>query len=203
VPVPEHERVIFERPNRTGCKSLSELRRCKTTGKVIPGYEVLGKLPKGFRMLFYGIPGSGKSTLALLMANNFPGMTFYASVEEKMGESFLRKLATWEICNQNIIFSDCLSLRELKNDLVGKAVDLVVIDSLTVLAEVPEDDLSRYSQIWISHSNKDESYKGDSSIGHLVDIIIRCWNGAGYVEKNRYAPLCVIRIFEPGEEVGG
>lgn len=197
LPVPEKERVVFDRPDREGCKGLGELRKILLEGKYVEGFEVLGRLPKKhWKMLLYGERGSGKSSFALQLVNVYEGGIFYASLEEGTQESFLRKLQTWEITNENIIVSDCQNLRELKNDLVGKDIDLVVIDSISVLGgEIP--DLSGYAQIWICHSLKSgEDYKGGSELGHLCDIVIRCNYGIAYPEKNRFNKIGKsIRIF--------
>lgn len=193
IPVPEKEKVRFERPNRLGCKNVIALRSHKNSGREIKGFESLGKLPKGFRVLLSGLPGSGKSTLSLLIANNYCGGVLYASIEESFSESFTNKLQTWEITNKDIIFSDCKSLMELKHDLSDKDISLVIVDSVSVLGEIP--DLEGVSQIWITHSTKAGNYKGDSELGHLVDIIVMCDSGIGHVKKNRFAPLSEIDIF--------
>ena len=62
-----------------------------------------------------------------------------------------------------------------------------------MLGEIP--DLEGVSQVWIVHSTKAGNYKGDSELGHLVDIMITCDNGVGRVQKNRFAPLSEIVIF--------
>lgn len=198
VPLPEKEKVRFERPNRIGCKDVVSLRSLKNSGRVIRGFESLGKLPKGFRILLSGLPGSGKSTLSLQIANNYLGGVLYASIEESFSESFTNKLQTWEITNKDIIFSDCKSLREMKHDLSDKAVSLVIVDSVSVLGEIP--DLEGISQVWIVHSTKAGNYKGDSELGHLVDVMIMCDNGIGRVHKNRFAPLSEIIIFGSGKD---
>jgi len=198
VPLPEKGKVKFERPNRQGCKDIIELRSMKNSGRVIQGFESLGKLPVGFKILLSGMPGSGKSSLALQISNNYVGSVLYASIEESFSESFTNKLKTWEITNKDIIFSDCKSMMELRGDIEDKEISLVVVDSLSVLGQVPELP-EGLSQIWVCHSTKAGNYKGDSELGHLVDIIILCDAGIASVGKNRFAPPADINIFGRNE----
>jgi predicted ATP-dependent serine protease len=160
----------------------------------VPGFEVLGSLPKNFKFLVYGLPGSGKSTFCLLFADKFNGNTLYCAIEEGFSESFSEKIVRWEITSSKITVSDAKSLREIKNDLVScGGVSLVIMDSLSLI-ETP--DLTDIAQIWIVHSTKDGHYKGDSDLGHVVDVILRCDSGAAFVEKNRFGVAGqAIRVF--------
>lgn len=194
VPLPLNEKVSFERTNRKGCKGVKDIREMKLVGEYLKGYEELGRLPKIFTALLYGLPGSGKSTLALCMVNRYEYPVFFASIEEGFSDSFIKKLQTWEIFKDDIIVSDCKTEQELSSDLEQyKGINLVVIDSITALGSVPV--LEGYSHIYISHSNKDGNYKGCSSIAHDVDIVINCKSGIGEVKKNRFENLANINIF--------
>lgn len=190
LPVPEKEKIIFERPNREGCKGLAELRKRTLEGRYLKGFETLGRLPKhNWQALVYGEKGSGKSTFCLLLANVYDGGVLYASFEESMSEAFLQRIQRLELTNDRIVVSDCKSLRELKNDLTleGSKIDLVILDSISVLGgEIPDLPFG-YAQILICHSLKSgQDYKGGSELGHLCDLVIRCENGVAYPEKNRF-----------------
>ncbi len=197
VPLPKQQRVIFERPNRVGVKNLAQVRQLTFSGKEISGFSQLGKLPKVWKALLFGYPGSGKSTLALQIANAYDGNVLYASVEEGLNESFLKKIQTWEITNPNISFSDAKSVGEIKNDLTNHKIDLLIIDSISELGELPA--VPEIAQIWILHATKAGNYKGSSDYGHVVDMIVQCSEGRANIEKNRFAPSSRFTIFEKGE----
>lgn len=184
------ERKLFVRPGREGLISSNELRKKNMEGRSIKGYEELGKLPKNFRMLVHGLPGSGKSTFCMQIANNYNGKSLYFSCEEGTGEDFIKKIVDWEI--HDLMISDAATSMEIESDYKRYSPQLVVVDSISVIDKIPVFDCAC---IYINHSTKDGLYKGDSSIAHSVQIVVKVDDGKAVVEKNRFNKKCTLEIF--------
>lgn len=185
--LPESGQKVFLDRNREGVKKVGELRTL-SEGRIIEGYEALGRLPNVWKMLVYGIPGGGKSTLALKFASSWKYTVLYCSVEEKFSDSMRQKIVIWEIAG-NIYFSDAQNSREIRMDISEVKPSLLVIDSVTMLDAGELDINLPLAQIWICHSTKQGEYRGDSSLGHIVDMIVRVESGLGYIEKNRFSAI--------------
>ena len=151
-------------------------------------------MPKKWRMLVYGLPGSGKSTFALQLANSFHGRVLVVSVEEGFGASFREKLINWEIVGKEIFVSDAQSIREIKMDVKEVKPSLLVIDSISAGNDDLIDTNLELCQLWVCHSTKGGKYKGDSGLGHVVDIVVEVERGKAVVGKNRFGQSGLSKI---------
>ena len=170
----------------------------------VPGFEFLGQLPDCFSMMLFGLPGGGKSTFALRFANSLAncsdrGITLYIS-EEEAGQSatLKKKIVDNHMTNTpNFLLMDQYRGEvHLKRFTAQHVIKNIIIDSITSIGLTPTE-IKRYRDyvihdlkgilVIICHARKDEKikYKGDSSVGHLVDIVCLVDNGMVITNKNR------------------
>lgn len=184
--VPEGKNYLV-RPERKGTISACELRSQEIKGRTVKGFEKLGLLPTSWRLLVYGLPGNGKSRFCLKFSQAYYGKVLYVACEEGFGATMKKKLVMDEITGENIIISDAMLKWELDKDIAEVSPDLLIIDSISAAKDESMVDMSlEMAQIWVAHVTKDARFKGDSSVAHNVDIILRIENGVLFVEKNRF-----------------
>jgi len=181
----------------------------------IQGFEFIGELPDCFSMMLFGLPGSGKSTFALRFAGSLAynnRVTLYVS-EEEAGASFTLKKKIIDnglVDTPNFLLIDQYKGKaHLRKFIEHYNVKNVIIDSITSINLKPEE-IKWYRDyvvhtlggilILICHARKDEKpkYKGDSSVGHLVDIVCLVNEGLVTTDKNRlyYKKNACYKIWE-------
>jgi len=184
LPEKAEKKTYFDRKDRKGAVSVTELRKA-IVGRLIEEFEALGGLPEVWKMLVYGKPGSGKSTFALKVSRSYTGRVLYVAVEEGFSESLKQRVLMYEV-RGDVYISDAQEAREIKMDIEEVKPSLLVIDSISASHEALIDSSLDLAQIWVCHSLKSGDYKGDSGLGHVVDLIIRVEDGIAIVEKNRF-----------------
>jgi len=159
------------------------------------GFEsVLGHPAKSFVGMIHGSAGSGKSSFAVKFASYFNslfGKVCYLPIEEGLSFTFMQKIKKYaEYGDFNIIVETTPS----KIQKLSENYSLVIIDSISQLNfnTLDVEEIIRYrrttntSFLFIMHQNKDKTYKGESSMGHLVDIELEADNGIVTASKNRF-----------------
>lgn len=184
LPEKANGKTYFDRKNRKGVISVTELRRAEV-GRLVEEFEVFGSFPEVWKMLVYGRPGSGKSTFAFKFSRGYQGRVLYVAVEEGFSESLKQKILLNEV-RGDFYISDAQEAREVKMDVEEIGPGLLVIDSISASSEILIDNSLDFAQMWICHSLKSGDYKGNSSLGHVVDLIVKMENGVAKVEKNRF-----------------
>lgn len=198
LPVPEGSgKVYFQRGDRKGVVSVSQIRSQELTGREIKGYEYLGHLPNTWRGLIYGKAGSGKSTFALNFIMAYGRKSLYVSAEEGVtSETIKRRIVANEITG-DIYFTDSKLKWEIEEDFKKVDPSLIIIDSIQALGDEAIDFRLDCGQLWVCHSNKDSTFKGDSSIAHYVDLVMKMDEGSLFVEKNRFGSSNIsVKIWE-------
>lgn len=172
--------------------------------KRISGFEFLGKLPEKFSMMIHGMPGQGKSIFSLKFGNEISKSkrTLYILAEESISsDSLYEKIKEFNINVDNLFIEEM----EEPVDIIKKYRQLhcsnLIIDSITSLwagegnYRKIERDLKYIKEqvngitIFISQSTKNNKYRGASTFGHLVDIILKAENGIMSIDgKNRFGP---------------
>ena len=157
--------------------------------------EIMSKNPsKDFLAMVHGSPGSGKSSFAIRFASYFQnnvGSVGYFSIEEGISRTFQVKLI------DNTKYGDFPVITENNATQIGKQahnLDLCIIDSASHIpfskADINMILKSRRESptafILIYHETKGGDYKGDTKIGHDIDIEFKIENGVISVMKNRF-----------------
>jgi len=163
--------------------------------KLADGFQnVFGHPEKGFIGMIQGLPGSGKSSFMVKFAsyfhNNF-GRVCYLPLEEGLSFTFKKKIEEYATYGN---FDIIIETTPSKIQKLSENYDIVVVDSISHLEFNASDieEITRYrkttntSFIFIVHENKDGSYKGSSSIAHLVDIQFKATAGNITAIKNRF-----------------
>lgn len=194
-------KTYFVRGERRGVVSLSDIRNREVKGRSVRGFEKLGLFPELWKGLIYGIAGSMKSRFCLRFSQAYFDTVLYVSAEEGFGDTMKTKLVLDEIISPHIFFSDAQQKWEMLEDIEKVAPGLLVIDSISATQEDCIDTSLDLAQLWVCHSNKDKTFKGDSSIGHCVDLVMRIEDGIITVEKNRFG-LSNIQFSLDGKEIG-
>jgi len=187
------------------------IEQLQTTGKLIDtnqlinmkfdiyefseGFEsILGHPEKSFVAMIHGTPGSGKSSFAVKFAsyfNNKFGKVCYLPIEEGLSFTFMQKVRDYAVYGDFNIMIETLPSKIQK---LSENYSLVIIDSISQLNFNTSDieEIIRYrrttntSFLFVMHQNKDKSYKGESSMAHLVDIQLESDNGIIMPLKNRF-----------------
>lgn len=174
-------------------KSASELISEKNFSKSIPGYEFLGELPSEWSCMISGPPGHGKSTFSMKLCSTIAQKSracLYWSFEEGHSESLKRKLRQNNINGKNLLFTQADDLEDFLEDLEIFHPKCFVIDSLNDACLDTKDIKSLKKNkcigIYLVHQTKDDKYKGDSSLGHEIDIHLEIKDFTVKVKKNRF-----------------
>jgi len=143
-------------------------------------------LPRQMVSIWAGEPGVGKSRICMNIGLNICdyGMRTLYIINEDTAEN-LRRWAPSEINRDDFyIASDCNDIEEQRELIMDLSPDLVVIDSLNMVANIRSpDDIKNAMTIWkdatqatqshlilIAHMNKKGEIKGSTDIPHLADI---------------------------------
>lgn len=145
-----------------------------------------------FSMLLYSKPGGGKSTFAIMLAyylaNDLNKKVCYIASEEGPGATLQEKFKRKRCFHKNI------DIYDNKNSIDFKKHGFVIMDSVTDMGYSPGQLKNiqaksfpyGISLIYILHSTKSGSFRGENTYAHLVDINIKIENGIAFNEKNRY-----------------
>jgi len=161
------------------------------------GFEnVLGHPDKNFVAMIHGSAGSGKSSFAIKFAsyfsNNFGSVCYLPIEEGTKSFTFMKKIEQYAIYGGFKLIEETLPSKIQK---LSESHSLIVIDSVSHLQFNVNDveEIIRYrrntntSFLFVFHDTKEESYKGEASFGHLVDINLKAFKGTvTSEEKNRY-----------------
>ncbi len=169
------------------------------TGKFL---ELIGKPEKRFAGLIWGLPKGGKSNLALRFADylqEYFGNVLYVAAEEGKSVSMQDKIK--EIGSSDITFIESRNRDDIK-DFIGKSkYDFVFIDSINVAGidneflESIKQDNPKKSFVAIVQATKGGNFKGDQSLEHNCDFVIKVVNGVAY-HKGRFGPESEVEIFK-------
>lgn len=187
LPEKDSKKTYFDRKERRGAVAIAELRK-SSISKLVNGFEAFGRLPSIWKMMVYGKPGSGKSTFSLKFASAYGRRVLFVAVEEGLSESLKEKIFSWELVG-DVFISDAQSRREMNMDIEEVRPSLLVIDSISASQDNLIDSSIEVAQIWVCHSLKSGDYKGESSLGHVVDLIVRVEEGKAKIEKNRFGKI--------------
>lgn len=177
--------------------TASELLQKRIKTKMVEGFEFLGDLPEKMRLsiLLYGIYGSGKSTFALKFAAKLAenDKVAYVAAEEGKGASFRKKLEDHNLDAKKLYIIDKFGGDSTKEDIKAIGAKHIVVDSITVCKFdldklIDIKSMTRGILLLVSHATKTEVYRGSSSIGHEVDIVLEARDGIVISRKNRFAP---------------
>ncbi len=172
----------------------------------------LGSLPAEFAMMIWGPAGGGKTSFELGFALELArhGKVMFVAAEEGFGNSLIEKLNRFEVFSDRVLISSAISADEMIADLNrDPEIKFLIIDSIAAmpitvagLSEIVES--RRLGVAFSLHANKANTYRGSTSWGHWVDVILRVEQGHLTLEKNRFGPLVTGRLnwgTVPTEEV--
>lgn len=160
--------------------TAADVMKKKSNRKPIKGFEFIGEIAgQRLSILLYGLPGSGKSSFALKFADKLAEkhrILYVCAEEGSEAETVKIKLETIEGKNlENIILENTLFIAGLKEIVKKRKVKHVIIDSITYMEFKPVDVKLLKKEVpgilvMVNHSTKEDKYKGDSSVGHEIDI---------------------------------
>ena len=144
-----------------------------------PYLELIGDPSKNFKAMVFGEPKGGKSTFCInfakFLAENH-GKVLYCGIEEQVGYTIKEKFDRLNAYHQNLDIAEAIP-----DNLSG--YDFVFIDSVT-RAKLEVDDLRKLiaanpnkAFIFVFHSTKEGSFRGQQTFQHDVDIIIKVEKG--------------------------
>jgi len=178
---PKGGKVFFQQRERR-VLTAKELARKKVAGKIIEGFEFLGELPSKWTILLWGSPGAGKTTFALRLSAALGEKTLFCASEQGYSDSLSKILVDWEIRTDRILISDARNLRELRQDIEEFLPSLLVVDSVNVLGGTLTVD----KNIWIVQSTKDGRFRGEQTLAHDVDVMLKIDRERIEITKNRF-----------------
>jgi len=168
------------------------------TGKFL---ELIGKPEKRFSGIIWGLPKGGKSNLSIRFADylqEYFGNVLYVAAEEGKSVSMQDKIKSIGGSKLNII--QTRNRDEIKEYLKSSSYDFVFIDSINVagidnefLESIKHENPNK-SFVAIVQATKGGNFKGDQSLEHNCDFVIKVVNGVAY-HKGRFGPESELNIF--------
>ena len=144
-----------------------------------PYLELIGDPSKNFKAMVFGEPKGGKSTFCINFAEFLPesyGKVLYCGIEEQVGYTIKEKIDRLNAYHQNLDIAEAIP-----DNLSG--YDFIFIDSVT-RAKLEVNDLRKLitsnpnkAFIFVFHSTKEGSFRGQQTFQHDVDIIIKVEQG--------------------------
>jgi predicted ATP-dependent serine protease len=121
------------------------------------------------------------------------GKTLYLSIEEgaKKSATVHKRLKTFNLKSRSLILSSVSDYEKIIAKIKEIRPKNLFIDSISV-SQINILDLAKIYEfidgmmLFITHSNKDESFKGNSELGHFVDVLLKAQDGIITQEKNRF-----------------
>lgn len=202
---------------------IEEIDRISTQDKELD-LVLGGGVVKGSMVLIGGSPGIGKSTLLLKIASNLAKKNrnvLYVSGEESLSQIKMRA-DRLNAVNKNLYLLAEISLENIKNELLNKEYQILIIDSIQTLysqnitsapgsvSQVREVtfELMRIAKergisvFIIGHITKEGSIAGPRILEHMVDVVLY-FEGDASKElrilrgfKNRFGSTSEVGIFE-------
>jgi hypothetical protein len=168
------------------------------TGKFL---ELIGKPEKRFSGIIWGLPKGGKSNLSIRFADylqEYFGNVLYVAAEEGKSVSMQDKIKS--IGGSKLSIIQTRNRDEIKEYLKSSSYDFVFIDSINV-AGIDDEFLESIKQenpkksfVAIVQATKGGNFKGDQSLEHNCDFVIKVVNGVAY-HKGRFGPESELNIF--------
>mgnify|MGYP000944282704 CR=1 FL=1 len=164
--------------------------------------ELIGKPSKLFSAVIWGLPKGGKSSLAIRFADylqEYFGSVLYIAAEE--GESATLKQKFAEIKGSKVTIIETRDPTEIRNYLKDKHFNFVFIDSINVagieseILDLIKKENPNKSFIAIAQATKSGNFKGDQSLTHNCDFVIKVIDGVAY-QEGRFGAAAEMKIFE-------
>lgn len=153
--------------------------------------ELFGNPSKYFKAMVYGSSGNGKTTWVINFANYFAesfGKVLFNSSEEGISYSLREKLMI--STSQNLYISEAKNYNDLRLLIDSNEYNLLIIDSLNDMKLTSEqcNELNNLpiAIVYILQANKNKNFKGNSTLAHDSDIILKVENYIVEVEKTRF-----------------
>ncbi|MEI6882178.1 MAG: hypothetical protein WCK82_12720 [Bacteroidota bacterium] len=169
------------------------------TGKFL---ELIGKPEKRFSGIIWGLPKGGKSNLSIRFADylqEYFGNVLYVAAEEGKSVSMQDKIKSIGGSKLNII--QTRNRDEIKEYIKSSSYDFVFIDSINVagidnefLESIKQENPNK-SFVAIVQATKGGNFKGDQSLEHNCDFVIKVVNGVAY-HKGRFVPESELNKFD-------
>jgi len=198
----EIEQVIKPKASKvfTGDELVKKKFQClEFEGKFL---ELIGKPEKFFSAVIWGLPKGGKSNLAIRLADyleEYFGRVLYIAAEE--GESVTLQQKIKDIGGSKMKILETRDKDEIKSFLLKSTFDFVFIDSINVAGieseflELLKNENPSKSFVAITQATKSGNFKGDQSLTHNCDFIIKVVDGIAY-QEGRFSPASEVNIFE-------
>ncbi len=164
--------------------------------------ELIGQPEKHFSGLIWGLPKGGKSNLSIRFADylqEYFGNVLYVAAEEGMSVSMQEKIRA--INGSDVKLYPSKNKDEIKDYVKSSTASFVFIDSINVaniddafLEEMKQENPNK-SFVAIVQATKSGNFKGDQSLEHNCDFVIKVVSGIAY-HKGRFGPESEIPIFE-------
>jgi hypothetical protein len=196
-------------PNVPNAKSLEgftgdDLLKMKFDTLVFTGrfLELIGKPEKRFSGIIWGLPKGGKSNLSLRFADylqEYFGKVLYIAAEEGKSVSMQDKIKA--IGGSDVTFLQSRDREEIRGYIKAHGYDFIFIDSINVVGiddlflENIKQENPKTSFVAIVQATKGGNFKGEQSLEHNCDFVIKVVNGIAY-HKGRFGPESEIPIFE-------
>ena len=168
------------------------------TGKFL---ELIGKPEKRFSGIIWGLPKGGKSNLSIRFADylqEYFGNVLYVAAEEGKSVSMQEKIKS--IGGSKLSIIQTRNREEIKEYIKSSSYDFVFIDSINV-AGIDDEFLESIKQenpkksfVAIVQATKGGNFKGDQSLEHNCDFVIKVVSGVAY-HKGRFGPESELNIF--------
>ncbi|MGZ6553397.1 MAG: hypothetical protein ACXVDV_12455, partial [Bacteroidia bacterium] len=164
--------------------------------------DLIGRPEKKFTAVIWGLPKGGKSNLAIRFADymqEYFGNVVYIASEE--GESFTLQQKFKEIGGSRVTIVGIRNRGDIKAYLKEKDFDYVFIDSInnagidSEFLELIKTENPNKSFISIAQATKGGNFKGDQSLTHNCDFVIKVVDGVAFHE-GRFGPVSEIKIFD-------
>ncbi len=164
--------------------------------------ELIGQPSKIFSGMIWGLPKGGKSNFSIRFADYLQewfGDVVYIAAEE--GESVTLQKKIQEIGGSKVTFVENRDRDSIRQYLPVKTCDFVFIDSInnagidSDLLEIIKRENPLKSFITIVQATKGGDFKGDQSLTHNCDFIIKVIKGVAY-QEGRFNPNSEIKIFD-------
>lgn len=164
--------------------------------------ELIGQPEKHFSGFIWGLPKGGKSNLSIRFADylqEYFGNVLYVAAEEGMSVSMQEKIRA--INGSDVKFYPSKNRDEIRDYVKSSTASFVFIDSINVaniddafLEEMKQENPDK-SFVVIVQATKSGNFKGDQSLEHNCDFVIKVVSGIAY-QKGRFGPESEIPIFE-------
>ncbi len=193
-------------PNKKIIKSFSGNDLLKMKFETLPFsgkfLELIGKPEKHFSGIIWGLPKGGKSNLSIRFADylqEYFGDVLYVAAEEGLSVSMQEKIK--DIGGSGITLITTKSRDEIKQFINSSTASFVFIDSINVvniddafLEEMKQENPNK-SFVAIVQATKGGNFKGEQSLEHNCDFVIKVVSGIAY-HKGRFGPESETPIFE-------